>query len=310
MKKHIIALAVAGVVAAPVMAQNATIYGTFAVTANQGDTATAKISSVNSDEFETSALGIRVSEDLGGGMGAYVQLEGNMETSEGTAFGFDRQAHVGLKGGFGDIRVGLASTALDSLRGHGGSGLNIFDDQAISVGGKKTGTTRYTLPTFNGVTVTASTTNANDGAENTVTATNFGSTELSLATTIAGVNVAYGIGKGQVSAARATTNVINVGATVAGAAVQLQVIRNDENSTDKNWFSAGVNYPLGNGLTVTANYKTYDTTASNSDYKQVGFALSKALSKRTNLHVGYRSRNLGGTGTDLDLTAVGVTHSF
>lgn len=310
MKKHLIALAVAGAVAVPAMAQNAQLYGTFAVTANQGDTATAKITSVNSDEFETSALGIRVSEDLGGGMGAYVQLEGNMETSEGTAFGFDRQAHVGLKGAFGDIRVGLASTALDSLRGHGGSGLNIFDDQAISVGGKKTGTTRYSAPAFNGVNLTVSTTNANDGAENTVTATNFGSTEMSLSTNIAGVALSYGIGKGQVSAARATTNVVNAGFSVAGAAIQLQVIRNDENSTDKNWFSAGMNYPLGNGLTATLNYKTYDTTGSNSDYKQFGVALSKALSKRTNIHAGYRSRNLGGTGTDLDLTAVGITHSF
>ncbi len=310
MKKQFVALAVAGAIAAPAMAQNAQLYGTFAITANQGDSATAKVTSVNSDEFQTSNLGIKVSEDLGGGMGAYVQLEGNMESSEGTAFGFDRQAHVGLKGGFGDIRVGLASTALDSVRGHGGSGLNIFDDQAISVGGKKTGTTRYSAPSFNGVNLTFSTTSANDGAENTVTATNAGSTEATLSTTIADVEIALGSGKGQVSNARATTNVVNVGFSVAGAAVQLQSIRNDENSTDKNWFSAGVIYPLGNGLTATVNYKTYDTTGANSDYKQMGVALSKALSKRTSIHAGYRSRDLDGTGNDLDLTAVGITHSF
>lgn len=310
MKKQLIALAVAGAVAAPVMAQNAQLYGTFAITANQGSTAAANVTSVNVDSFESSVLGIKVSEDLGGGMGAFVQLEGNMESSEGTAFGFDRQAHVGLKGGFGDIRFGLASTALDSLRGFGGSGFNLFDIQTSSVGGKKTGTTRYSAPTFNGVNLTVSTTNANSGAENTVTATNAGATEASLSTKVAGVSLAFGVGKGQVSAARATTNIANVGLTLAGAAIQLQVIRNDENSTEKNFFSAGVNYPLGNGLTATVNYKTFDTTGTVSDYKQMGVALSKDLSKRTSVHIGHRSQDLASTGTDLDVTAVGVSHSF
>lgn len=308
MKKHLIALALASAVSAPVMAQ-AQLYGTFAITANQGSTVSGDVTSVNSDEFQTSILGIKVSEDLGNGNAAYVNLEGNMESSEGTAFGFDRQAHVGLKGAFGDIRFGLASTALDSLRGFGASGLNLFDDQLSSVGGKKTGTTRYSAPAFNNVNLTVSTTNANDGAENTVTATNFGSTEASLSAKIGDVNVAVGAGKGQVSAARATTSILNLGVTLAGADIQVQSIRNDENSTEKNWFSAGAKYPLGNGLTATVNYKTYDTTGTASDYKQTGVALTKALSKRTSIDVGYRSRNING-GTDLDLTAVGVSHSF
>lgn len=315
MKKHLAALAVAGAIAAPAMAQNAAIYGTFAVTASQYSGTTSDISSVNEDWFSTSVLGIKVSEDLGQGMKAYVGLEGNLETTTSTGFGFDRQSHVGLSGDFGDVRVGRASTALDSLRGFGGNGGNINDVQTISVGGKKTGTTRYQAPKMAGLDLVISHVNSNDGDGTAVTNTNPTSTEFSVAGKVAMVNFAVGYGEGKTSTftSQADTTVVNLSAPVGPATVLFQAIRNTEGTTEKNWNSFGVTYPLGAGLTADLNYKTYDTTGSTSDYKRTGLALGKALSKRTSIHAAYASVSYDAAASessDFDMVAVGVTHQF
>lgn len=66
-----------------------------------------------------SRLGIRGKEDLGGGLKAFFQLEGQAHVDDGTgagggAFRFDRNTFVGLEGGFGKVKLGNNDTIFKS----------------------------------------------------------------------------------------------------------------------------------------------------------------------------------------------------
>lgn len=65
----------------------------------------------------TSRWGLRGREDLGGGLSAVFQLEGNLLLDAGAADGplFKRQANVGLEGGFGRVVLGRSFTTVHDL---------------------------------------------------------------------------------------------------------------------------------------------------------------------------------------------------
>ena len=179
MKKHLIAAAVAGVLAAPAMAQ-VTVYGIIetgiANTDNGGsaeDTTKFADSVVNS-----SRLGFKGEEDLGGGMKAFFRLESSLNASVGTIgkgteidltksslslsedYGikgqnnfFDRGAEVGISGGFGSIKIGkfdiTNAEGVDNLSRIGNVGL--FD--GIDIGSDVNNAIQYKTPSFGGVQV-------------------------------------------------------------------------------------------------------------------------------------------------------------
>ena len=130
MNKKLIALAVAGACVAPAaMAQTAnpvTLYGRVYATLEsveaKGGTAAQDAASKRRTRIENQAslLGVRGTEDLGGGLKAFFQLETSFRPdSNNTTFG-DRNSAVGLQGGFGSVLLGrwdtpfkLATTAVD-----------------------------------------------------------------------------------------------------------------------------------------------------------------------------------------------------
>jgi predicted porin len=77
---------------------------------------------------------------------------------------------------------------------------------------------------------------------------------------------------------------------------------------------ASVKYGLGNGYTLYAHYeKANVSNDDDSDYKQIGLAITKDLSKRTMVYAGYRDRDLAGaasTHTDVMVTTIGIEHKF
>ena len=94
MQKSLIALAALATLSGAALAQSSvTIYGRLdaSVGANKaGAPATAKSTSqLESGLLSTSRLGFRGTEDLGGGMRALFQLEGELKVDDGTMF-----AHV------------------------------------------------------------------------------------------------------------------------------------------------------------------------------------------------------------------------
>lgn len=138
MKKTLIALAALAATAGVAHAQSSvTVYGVADAFVGQQNvkvqSATVSTSVSNTVQggsgLSSSRWGLRGSEDLGGGLAAVFTLESgfsidtgalanNAGSSSATAsILFGRTASVGLKGSFGEVRLGRQYTAYDSLRG-------------------------------------------------------------------------------------------------------------------------------------------------------------------------------------------------
>ena len=128
MKKKLIALAVASATLAPLaaMAQTSnpvTLYGrayaTFESVKADGGSA-APIGSRSRVTDNSSFFGIRGTEDLGGGLKAFFQLETGFRLDSNNSVFANRNSAVGLQGDFGSVLLGrwdtpfkVASAAMD-----------------------------------------------------------------------------------------------------------------------------------------------------------------------------------------------------
>lgn len=139
MQKKLIALAIAGMIGAPVaMAQsNVTVYGVVdagLVGGSQGDT---DLTAVESGILAGSRLGFRGTEDLGNGLKAVFVLEYglNVDINEGVGTGGlnARQQLVGLSGDFGTVALGrqYAPGYLGVIPFNGTNSSSVFDPHAV-----------------------------------------------------------------------------------------------------------------------------------------------------------------------------------
>ena len=122
MNKKLIALAVAGACVAPtVMAQTAnpvTLYGRIYVTAESveadGGTAAQNANTGNRVRVSDNAsyLGVRGTEDLGGGLKAFFQLETAFSPDAASGSFANRNSGVGLQGGWGSVLIGRWDTPM------------------------------------------------------------------------------------------------------------------------------------------------------------------------------------------------------
>ena len=145
MKKTLIAFAALSAIAGMAQAQSTvTIYGLLdgniksLKTSVAGSGAQAgTIQNLSQARIDAAGLngsrwGIRVSEDLGGGLSAIGNLESgfNLDTGASGQGGllFGRRANVGVSGGFGTVTIGRNSSSYDDVSGdHAMMGQSIFD---------------------------------------------------------------------------------------------------------------------------------------------------------------------------------------
>lgn len=325
MKKHLIAAAVTTAIAAPAMAQNVSLYGTFdeaiVMTKNQGG---QDVTNLTSGTVSSSVLGFKGAEDLGGGLKALVQFEGNMNhngtntiNAEGqlgkTAGNFDREAWVGMAGGFGEVRLGRTDvTGVQGIDGLGSSKtLGNIDDFGGSLGKDGASAIRYTSPTMNGFKFDAglqmsATTNTASGTADI--------TSAGVYYTAGAISVAAGQTQKEVAGATSDKETqfaarYNAGAFAVGVA--RQAYSSATASSEFTTTQVGVDVPLGNGMTLGASYKNYNKKTTNtSDVKRTAVALAKGLSKRTTVYAGYINDSKGGTTADVSQLALGVIHKF
>ena len=168
MQKKLIALAVAGLVSAPVFAQsNVTIYGLVDMGVSyRGDNIVNGVGSktaIDSGMDSGSRLGFRGVEDLGNGLKAGFVLEQGLNVDRGTSAqggrSYGRQSYLSLGGGFGTFILGRINTPQKNLQdafdpfggGTVGQMTNIYT-QAVS---RLDNTAAYITPNFGGLTVTA-----------------------------------------------------------------------------------------------------------------------------------------------------------
>lgn len=116
MNKKLIALAVAGACVAPAaMAQTAnpvTLYGRVYVTFESVEASggSAPLVRRNRVEDQSSLLGVRGTEDLGGGLKAFFQLETPFRADQNNTVFATRNSGVGLQGGWGSLLLGRWDT--------------------------------------------------------------------------------------------------------------------------------------------------------------------------------------------------------
>jgi len=128
MNKKLVAVAVAGMLAAPMAAQaqtaNVTLYGRLNLdmeVVNAKQDAPAQGSPKSNMFFvksNSSRLGVRGSEALGGGLSAVFQIESAVGAANGGGLGATlgtRETFVGLQGGWGTFKLGYFLTPYDDI---------------------------------------------------------------------------------------------------------------------------------------------------------------------------------------------------
>jgi len=185
MNKKLIALAVAGACVAPAaMAQTAnpvTLYGRVYVNFESVESkGAAPLPRRNRIEDRVSLFGIRGTEDLGGGLKAFFQLETPFRPDSNDTTFASRNSAVGLQGGFGSILLGrwdapmkMAMTAVDPF---GDIGLGDITAAALRSGGfsnRFQNTAQWWSPSWGGLSLKAMY-SANELKSTTASPYNFG----------------------------------------------------------------------------------------------------------------------------------------
>ncbi|WP_411883826.1 porin [Polaromonas sp. YR568] len=142
MKKTLIALAALGAMAGAAQAQSTvTIYGLLdanigSYKTNQVNAAATAISGISQSKIDSGGLngsrwGIRLKEDIGGGMSVVGNLESGFSIdtgAQGQGALFGRRANVGISSGFGTVTLGRNSSSYDDVSAdHAMMGATLFD---------------------------------------------------------------------------------------------------------------------------------------------------------------------------------------
>ena len=127
MKKSLIAIAALAAAGAAAAQSSVTMYGQVNTgyeysktdTTIGGQKTTTKTTGFQNDRVNTSRLGFKGEEALGNGLSATFALEMGFNSADGSFAknAFDRKATVGLKGAFGEVRVGKDSGTMNSFAG-------------------------------------------------------------------------------------------------------------------------------------------------------------------------------------------------
>jgi predicted porin len=121
MNKKLLAVAIAGVLAAPLaqaQTANVTLYGRLnldtqvIINAKQDTGVKQNLYQVNSN---SSRLGVRGTESLGGGLNAIFQAEERFDASNAGAVSLAGDSFVGLQGGWGTAKIGYFLTPYDDV---------------------------------------------------------------------------------------------------------------------------------------------------------------------------------------------------
>lgn len=162
MKKSLIALAVLAASGASFAQSSVTLYGLadvwFGSSKLEANGSSDTTTAVDSGGLNTSRWGVKGSEDLGGGLKANFQLEQGFDISTGAAQdgtkAFNRQAWVGLSGGFGEVQLGKVWTSYDDIRSGANDtyGANIASSFSTWLGysDRTNNGIKYTSPSFGG----------------------------------------------------------------------------------------------------------------------------------------------------------------
>jgi len=329
MQKKLIALALASAFAAPAFAatSNVDIYGVMNLSVERIDSGVSGADKSTSINNNSSRLGFKGTEDLGGGLAAIWQIESSIATDNGSGNLAARNTFVGLKGGFGTVMLGKIDTPMKGLGravdnfgdgiadsrnilGTAANGANIWDARTNN-------TIQYVTPDFSGLsaslaystdTGTANNTNApciagldcnkNDAWS---VAANYNNGPLLLGAGYEKHNVLNSLtSPNDISSKiwRVIAGYSFAGAKIGGLYEKASgdLVNNNDNLADRKAWGLFGNYAIG-AITLKANYLKAEETnnVSNSGAKQYTLGADYALSKRTTAYAFYAKVKNDGT---------------
>ncbi len=155
MKKSLVALAILGTIAGTAAAQSSvTLFGVVDLTTRYTKSNGESKMNLSKDGLNSSRLGVRGVEDLGGGLKAGFWLESGLGADTGAAGGnvgnpavstfWNRRSTVSLMGDFGEVRLGRDKTAtqllMDDFDPYGDVGQGAMYNTYSVLGGENVGT--------------------------------------------------------------------------------------------------------------------------------------------------------------------------
>ena len=340
MKKSLIALAVAGTVAAPAAfaaTANVDIYGIMNIAIQDTDANNVDLDVVDN----VSRIGFKGSEDLGGGLKAIWQIEQglNASTADQTAFGGKglRNTFVGLSGGFGTALIGRHDTpyklstvkydifgdTIADYNGGAGSGAAPLDGVALIDAGqdaRASNAIAYISPTWSGFHFAAAVVTSMDQLNSGDTTDAY-----SLAGMYANgpltVDAGYQVVKSAGLLGADDTKAMKIGAGYTFGDFKVGVVYEDvsdyDGFNDRDSVLVSGAYNMG-AITLKALYGQADLEnagAGGQDLDQDLWAIGMdyALSKRTTAYVVYGNGDDDSKATnsgDVSGWNIGMKHSF
>ncbi|MBQ0960651.1 porin [Ideonella sp. 4Y11] len=317
MKKTLILTALAAATVAPAFAQSSvTVYGRLNVTVESRKTGNTTDKGVYDN---SSRIGFKGVEDLGGGLKAGFLIEHGFNAASGQAAGtfWGRESNVWLSGSFGKLRLGNMGpnmayfTLADYISNHNHD-TGISSDAFYLYPGRGSNMVAYTSPSLGGLTIDAQVAEKRVGdlGRTVVLTGNYEGGPLHLGASYEkdgdhrelGVRGAYDIGAATLGAYYIRNSDIG---GVAGA---------DRTS----WRLSGM-YTMG-ATELHLNYGKAGEIGgvANTDATQVTLGVNYNLSKRTKVYGFYTKVNneaaaayySTGAGADVSSLALGVRHNF
>lgn len=309
MKKTMIAMAVAGVVAAPIASADVSISGVVEQTFIDDDANTNGWSATTMN-----MLNFSVSEDLGNGMTAFAKYNFmEMDGTTGTTNNGDNV--VGLSGDFGTVVLG---TMEDFTEGKAMSRLTMNGPAEIEAANNNAGRTAggiaYVSPSFNGVTVgVAGFTDASTTGSNNIDAS-----DVMVHYVNGPLDIILTQEKQAAEGSLTTSSATDQKTTAMGASYTMGDIKfgvmsidtdgaegvSADDSTDT---AMRLDYTMGNNvITVASINDETKTSGTASEVDITALEIKHNLSSRTNVYVGFQSHETANN----DKSYVGLVHKF
>ncbi len=313
-----------------------TLFGVVDAAYAKGSGSVSNKTQLKNSGYNSSRIGFRGVEDLGGGLKASFHLEAGVNNDDGSGAGtsnnnqaapgtdpvinarnqgltFNRRSTVSLEGNFGEVRLGRdytpqfwTETAFDPF-GTNGVGTNIAFNKGGTTGVRASNSIGYLSPSFGGVKVWAQTYMGENASTDAAKAGNgnafrvtYDNGPLSLA--LASSNTKVGL--------NVKNKTANIGGSYDLGVAKLFAQTNKtsiDGVADIKGSLFGATAPVGAGTVRAALSSTAQGDAKSNQFA-LGYVYS--LSKRTDLYATYASvKNKGGAAAALNGAVTGANQS-
>lgn len=311
MNRTLVVAAVAALASGAALAQSSvTVYGRLNLTLESQDANGVKTKVMNNN---SSRIGFKGTEDLGGGLKAGFVLESGMSPDTGAAGSpfWGRQSEVNLSGGFGMLRAGNfvseAYFATSDYIGMHNHETGTSSDALYAYIGRNINKVAYRTPEFvKGLTVEAAV-SAGEGVAGRTR-----SYDVAANYSVGPLHLGFGYEKNGNAKQFAISGLYEFGSLIVGGMVQRDT--NAYGNGDRTNFRGSVAYMVGaNEFHLNVGKAGNYSKTADSGALQTTLGYNYNLSKRTKVY-GYwtkvdAERNTG-YASDYSSIAVGVRHNF